>query len=101
MSEKQLDPYIESLAILARCRKYARLAQIDTAVSISREANKVMRDAELRAELIVKAAETKRRADQARVTLASDEFRRLNDRDWTTQLLAAGNTQKGRTRKGG
>jgi hypothetical protein len=69
----------------------------------AREANRAMRDAGRRAELIVKgatAAETKRRADQARVILASDEFKRLDDRDWTTQLLAAGNTQKGHTRKG-
>ena len=69
----------------------------------AREANKAMHDARRREELTVKAAkaaETKRGADQARVTLASDEFKRLDDRDWTTQLLAAGNKQKGNTRKG-
>jgi hypothetical protein len=36
MSEKQLDAHSESLEVLARCRKYARRAQIDTTVSISR-----------------------------------------------------------------
>jgi hypothetical protein len=70
----------------------------------AREASRAMRDAGRRAELIVKAAkaaETKRRADQARVALALDQFKRLDDLDWTTQLLAAGSMQKGRTRKGG
>jgi hypothetical protein len=52
------------------------------------------------AELIVKAAETRRRADQARIPFALEQFKRLDDWDWTTQLLAAGNTQKGRKRKG-
>jgi hypothetical protein len=67
-----------------------------------REANKAIRDGR-HAELIVKAAkaaETRRRADQARIPLALEQFKRLDDRNWTTQLLAAGNTQKGRTRKG-
>ena len=68
----------------------------------AREANKAMRDARRRVEFVkvTKAAETKRRAEQVRVTLALDQFKRLDDRDWTTQLLAAGNKQKGRTRKG-
>ena len=35
MSEKQLDAYNESLEVLARCRKYASLAQIDATTSIS------------------------------------------------------------------
>jgi hypothetical protein len=68
----------------------------------AQEAKKAMRDAVRRMELIDKAAkvaETKRRADQARVTLALEQFKRLDDRNWTTQLLAAGNTQKGRTQK--
>jgi hypothetical protein len=68
----------------------------------AREANWAIRDGR-HAELIVKAAtaaETRRRADQARISLALEQFKRLDDRDWTTQLLAAGNTQKGRTRKG-
>ena len=67
-----------------------------------REANWAIRDRR-HVELSVqaaKAAETRRRANQARIPLASDEFKRLDDRDWTTQLLAAGNKQKGHTRKG-
>ena len=70
----------------------------------AREANKAIHDTGRRVELIAKAAkasETRRCADQARVALALDQFKRLDDRDWTTQLLAAGSTQKGRTRKGG
>ncbi len=35
MNEKQLDAYNESMEVLARCRKYARQAQIDTPVLIS------------------------------------------------------------------
>jgi len=65
----------------------------------TQEANKSIRDGR-HAELIVKAADTRRRADQTRIPLALDQFKRLGDWDWTTQLLAAGNTQKGRTRKG-
>ncbi len=69
----------------------------------AREANKAMHDAGRRAEWIAKAAdaaETKRCADQERIALALDRFKRLDDRDWTTQLLAAGNAQKGHARKG-
>ena len=69
-----------------------------------RKANKAMRGAVRRKELTVKAAkaaETKRCVDQARITLALDQFKRLDDRDWTTQLFAAGNTKKGSARKGG
>ena len=36
MSENQLGAYNEALEFLARCRKYASQAQIDTATSISR-----------------------------------------------------------------
>jgi hypothetical protein len=70
----------------------------------AREANKAMRDARRRVESTVKvtkAAETKRRADQARVTLKLDQFKGLDDRDWTTQSFAAGNTRKERTPKAG
>jgi len=35
MNERQLDAYNESMEVLARCRKYARRAQIDTAVLVS------------------------------------------------------------------
>ena len=63
------------------------------------KAIRVGRHAELIAEA-AKAAETRRRADHAGVALALDQFKSLDDRDWTTQLLAAGNTQKGRARKG-
>ena len=35
MNEKQLDAYNESMEVLARCRKYARQAQIDAAVLVS------------------------------------------------------------------
>jgi hypothetical protein len=35
MNERQLDAYNESMEVLARCRKYARHAQIDTAVLVS------------------------------------------------------------------
>ena len=68
----------------------------------AQEANKAIRDRR-NAELILKAekaAETRRRADQARVALTLEQITRFDDRDWTTQLLAAGNTQKGRMRKG-
>jgi hypothetical protein len=69
----------------------------------ARVANEAMHHARQRAELVVKVtkgAETKRCIDETRITLASDRFKRLDDRDWTTQLLAAGNKQqKGHTRK--
>jgi hypothetical protein len=67
------------------------------------EANRAMHGAVQRMELIdkaAKAAETKRRADHARVALTLDQIKRLDDRDWATQLLAAGNKQKGCARKG-
>ena len=70
----------------------------------SREANKAIYDTRRRMELIAragKAGETRRCADQVRVALALDQLKRLDDRNWTTQLLAAGSTQKGRVRKGG
>jgi hypothetical protein len=35
MIGKRRDAYVESLEVLARCRKYARQAQIDTAVLVS------------------------------------------------------------------
>ena len=62
----------------------------------AREANNAVRDGR-RAELIAsaKAAETRRRADHARVALTLEQFKRLDDRNWTTQLLAAGNSAKG------
>ena len=52
-----------------------------------------MRDAG-HVELIVKATQTKRCVDQARITLALDQFKRLDDWDWSTQLLAAGRALK-------
>ena len=65
----------------------------------AQEAYKAIRDGRV-AELIAKAAETRRGADHARVALTLDHIKRLDDRNWTTQLLAAGNAQKERTRKG-
>jgi len=67
----------------------------------AQEANETMLGAARRMELMdkaAKAAEMKRRADQARVPLTLDQIKRLDDRDWATQLLAAGNAQKGHLR---
>ena len=50
---------------------------------------------------VTKAAETKRRGERAPVALTLDQIKRLDDRDWATQLLAAGNKQKAHTRKAG
>ena len=92
---------------LARCATAVTAGEFEAGEAglilvAAQEANKAIRDGR-HADLIVKAAEaaeTRRRADQARVALALDQFKSLDDRDWTTQLLAAGNAQKGRARKG-
>ena len=41
----------------------------------------------------------RRRADQARIPLRLEQIKRLDDRNWATQLLAAGNSQKGHAQK--
>ena len=93
---------------LARCATGLVTGEIDASnaalvCQAGKSANKAMRDAVRRMALIVKvakAADTKRCVDQATsITLLSDQFKRLNDRDWATQLLAAGNTKKGGARK--
>ena len=91
---------------LARCADAVTAGEFDAGEAglilvAGQEANKAIR-AGRHVELTVKAAkaaETRRRAGQARIPLALEQFKRLDDRDWTTQLLAAGNTQKGRTQK--
>ena|SRR5437762_876245 len=92
---------------LARCATAVTAGEFEAGEAglilvAGREANSAIRGGR-HAELIVKAtktAETKRRADRARVALTLDQLKRFDDRDWTTQLLAAGNTQKGCARKG-
>ena len=91
---------------LARCATAVTAGEFEAGEAglilvAGQEANKAIRGGR-HAELTVKAAkaaETRRRAGQARIPLALEQFKRLDDRDWTTQLLAAGNTQKGRTQK--
>jgi hypothetical protein len=93
---------------LARCGTAITAGEFDAGeaellLRAAGEANNALRDAARRMELIgkaTKAAETKRRADQAGVALTLNQLKGFGDRDWTTQLLAAGNTQKGRLRKG-
>ena len=88
---------------LARCANAVTAGEFEAGEAglilvAGQEANKAIR-AGRHVELTVKAAETRRRAGQAHIPLALEQFKRLDDRDWTTQLLAAGNTQKGRTQK--
>jgi hypothetical protein len=67
----------------------------------AQEAHRAIRDGR-DAELIAKAAKTaemKHCANHARVALTLDHIKRLCDWNWTTQLLAAGNAQKGRMQK--
>ena len=90
---------------LARCATAVTAGEFEAGEAglilvAAQEANKAMRDGR-HAELTVNAAETRRRADQASIPLALEQFKRLDDWNWTTQLLAAGCTQKSRTRKGG
>ena len=91
---------------LARCATAVMAGEVEAGEAglilvAAREAKEAIRDG-LHAELIVKAAkaaETRRRADQARIPLTLDQIKRLDARDWATQLLAAGIKQMGRTRK--
>ena len=88
---------------LARCANAITAGEFEAGEAglilvAGQEANKAIR-AGRHVELTVKAAETRRCAGQARISLALEQIQRLDDRDWTTQLLAAGNTQKGRTQK--
>ena len=93
---------------LARCATAVTAGEFEageagTILLAVREANRAMRDSQRRAESIAKAAKTaemKHCANHARVALTLGHIKRLDDRDWTTQLLAAGNAQKGRMRKG-
>ena len=92
---------------LARCANAVTAGEFEAGEAglilvAGQEAYQAIRDGR-HAELIAKAAkaaETRRRADHARFALTLDHIKRLDDRDWTTQLLAAGNAQKARTRKG-
>ena len=93
---------------LARCATGVMQGEFDAdeaglILRAAREANYALRSAARRMELIDKAAKaagTRRRADQARVALTLDQIKGFDDRNWTTQLLVAGNAQKGRLRKG-
>ena len=92
---------------IARCASAVTAGEFDAGeagriLAAGQEANKAIRD-ERHAELIAKAAraaETRRRTNQSRIPLTLDHIKRLDDRDWATQLLAAGNAQKGHARKG-
>ncbi len=94
--------------MLARCATGVMEDEFDARqagliLRAAREANFALRNVARRMELIDKAAKaagTRRRADQARVALTLDQIKGFDDRNWTTQLLAAGNNQKRRLRKG-
>jgi len=93
---------------LARCATGVMHGEFDAGeaglvLRAAREADDALRKVVRRTELIdkaTKAAEARRHANKALGALTLDQLKRFDDRNWTTQLLAAGNTQKGRLRKG-
>jgi hypothetical protein len=95
---------------LARCATGVMDGKFDVAEAglinqAGRKASKAMRDVIRRRQLIVKVpkvSEKRRRVDRVTsITLQADHFKRLDDRDWTVQLLAAANAHTKRPRKGG